>query len=246
MSDAEGQSSVRQTRRQERKQQTRGELIAAAGRVFARRGFHGASIERIAKEAGYSIGAVYWHFKDKDDLFLAVYEAQAAARVRDLEEFRERAAGELPQRARAYADQFMRRLDEDPEFTILTLEFLVHAWRNPALREAFGHRIAWGRLAVARILQQDAREGGYRLPMPAEDLAIILRELGTGLGLARLADPGAIPGRIFGDFVETLFELMRPTQHELDTAVGGSARDTDPAVGGSARDTDPAVGGSAR
>jgi AcrR family transcriptional regulator len=219
----------RRSRREERKLETRAELIAAAATVFARRGFHGASIEQIAHEAGYSTGALYWHFAGKDDLFLAVYEAQAAARVRDIEKARarpgdgERAEGDeqpagsrqgaddLPQRARAYADQFMARLSEDPEFMILTLEFLVHAWRNPPLREAFSHRIAWGRLAVARMLEEEAQSTGYQLPMGAEDLATVLRELGTGLGLAKLADPDAIPDRLFGDFVELLFELRAPT-----------------------------------
>jgi AcrR family transcriptional regulator len=208
MSDADNSPAERRSRREERKLETRAELIAAAANVFAHRGFHGASIEQIAQRAGYSTGAVYWHFRDKDDLFLAVYEAEAAARVRDIDDFHERAEGDPPQRARAYADQFIARLAREPEFMILTLEFLVHAWRNPALREAFGHRLAWGRLAVARILEAETRLTGYELAMPAADLATILRELGVGLGLAKLADPDAIPDRLFGDFVAKLFELM--------------------------------------
>jgi AcrR family transcriptional regulator len=220
MPDGDSQPAARRSRREERKQETRTELIAAAAKVFAHRGFHGASIEQIAQEAGYSIGAVYWHFKGKDDLFLAVYEAQAAARVRDIDAFYKRTEGDLPRRARAYADQFMARLRHDPEFMVLTLEFLVHAWRNPPLREAFGHRVAWGRLAVARILQEETRRAGYELPMPAEDLATVLRELGVGLGLAKLADTEAIPDHLFGDFVEMLFELMQRTQPEPDRAVG--------------------------
>ncbi len=218
MSDADSQPAVRRSRREERKQETRAELIAAAATVFARRGFHGASLEQIAQEAGYSTGAVYWHFKGKDDLFLAVYEAQAAARVRDIDDFRRRAEGDLPRRARGYADQFMARLRDDPEFMILSLEFLVHAWRNPPLREAFGDRVAWGRLAIARMLEEQTQQMGHELPMPAEDLATVLRELGVGLGFAKLADPDAIPDHLFGDFVEMLFELLAMTRHERDAA----------------------------
>jgi AcrR family transcriptional regulator len=214
MSSIDNHLPARRSRREERKQETRSELIEAAAKVFAKRGFHGASIEQIAKEAGYSTGAVYWHFKSKDDLFLAVYEAQAAARVRDIDAFHERTHGELPQRARAYADQFMARLERDPEFLVLTLEFLVHAWRNPPLREAFGHRLAWGRLAIARILREETRATGHELPLPVEELASVLRELGVGLGLAKLADPEAIPDRLFGDFVETLFGLLQKAQSE--------------------------------
>jgi AcrR family transcriptional regulator len=212
MSATEGMQAARRSRREERKEETRAELVAAAARVFARRGFHGASIQEIAREAGYSTGAIYWHFSGKDDLYLAVYEAEAAARVRDIDAFHERAEGDLPQRARAYADQFMARQRADPEFVVLSLEFLVHAWRNPQLREAFGHRIAWGRLAAARILEQEVQREGYELPMPAEDLAAILRELGSGLASASLADPDAIPDRLFGDFVELFFELILERQ----------------------------------
>jgi AcrR family transcriptional regulator len=200
--------SARRSRREERKEETRAELVEAAARVFARRGFHGASIEQIAREAGYSTGAIYWHFDGKDDLFLAVYEAYAAARVQEWSEIHDRAGGELPQRARAYADQWMARLSSEPEFLVLSLEFLVHAWRNPPLREAFGHRAAFGRLAFARLLQEQAEARGLELPMPADDLAAVLRELGSGLGLAKLADPDSIPDRLFGDFVEQFFTLV--------------------------------------
>ncbi len=224
MPDGDSRPAARRSRREERKQETRDELIASAGKVFARRGFHGASVEQIADEAGYSTGAVYWHFKGKDDLFLAVYEAQAAARVRDVEDFHERAKGDLPRRARAYGDQFMARLNDDPEFMVLTLEFLIHAWRNPPLREAFSHRVAWGRLAAARLLEEETQRTGYQLPMPAQDLATVLRELGVGLGLAKLADPDAIPDRLFGDFIETFFQLMGKTQPEPDPAVSESPR----------------------
>jgi AcrR family transcriptional regulator len=214
-------SGPRRSRRQERKEQTRRELVAAAAGVFARRGFHGASLQEIAREAGYSTGAVYWYFDGKDDLFLAVYEAQASQRARDVEAFRDSATGELPIRARAYADRFMERLRADPEFMILSLEFLVHAWRNPSLREAFSHRISWGRLTAARLLEDAADEGGYQLPIGAEQLATVLRELGTGLAVAKLADPPAVPDRLFGDFVELFFELLAARQRARRSGVSG-------------------------
>ncbi len=43
----------------------------AARTVFLRRGFHGASLDEIAEEAGYTKGAVYSNFAGKDDLYLA-------------------------------------------------------------------------------------------------------------------------------------------------------------------------------
>jgi AcrR family transcriptional regulator len=201
-----------QSRREARKEETRAELIAAAARVFARRGFHGASIQEIAKEAGWSTGAIYWHFTGKDDLFLAVFEEYAATRVREWADIHAHAEGDLAQRTRVYADQWMERLGRDPEFMVLTLEFLVHAWRNPPLRRAFADRAAAGRLALGRILQATADGQGIALPMAADEIATALRELGSGLALAKLADPDGIPDRLFGDFVELFFTLVLDRQ----------------------------------
>jgi AcrR family transcriptional regulator len=201
--------SRRRSRRDERKEETRAELIAAAAHVFARRGFHGSSLEEIARQAGYTTGAIYWHFTSKEDLFLAVYETYTTTRVREWEEIKRGVdAGDLPA-TRAWADQWMRRLHDDPEFLILAVEFLVHAWRNPPLRDAFANRVAAGRLALARILEDEAARGAFELPMAAEDLATVLRELGSGLGLAKLIDPDGIPDSLFGDFTDAFFDLVR-------------------------------------
>jgi AcrR family transcriptional regulator len=54
--------------RAERQAATRQELIDAAGRVFLRRGYEGASIEAIAEEAGYTRGAFYSNFGSKAEL----------------------------------------------------------------------------------------------------------------------------------------------------------------------------------
>src|SRR4051794_16274585 len=67
--------------RAESKQHTREALLAAAREVFARDGFHGATLERVAQEAGFTKGAVYSAFDSKADLFLAVYEARVAERA---------------------------------------------------------------------------------------------------------------------------------------------------------------------
>ncbi|HEY2034665.1 MAG TPA: TetR/AcrR family transcriptional regulator [Rhizomicrobium sp.] len=57
---------------QERSRATREKLLEAAEAVFAAKGYTGAKISDIAKEAGCSVGAVYFRFKDKDALFFAI------------------------------------------------------------------------------------------------------------------------------------------------------------------------------
>jgi hypothetical protein len=120
---------------------------------------------------------------------------------------REAATGELPQRQRAYADNWMARLASDPEIVILVLEFAAHAWRNPHLQKELAERLSAVRVALGRFLAEDARDAGVSLPLPAEDVATALREMGVGIALAKLADP-RISDRLFGDFVESYFELL--------------------------------------
>ena len=53
-------------------EQTRSELLAAAARVFAQKGYDGASIADITAAAGLSSGAIYAHYGGKAELFAAV------------------------------------------------------------------------------------------------------------------------------------------------------------------------------
>src|SRR5580698_9295265 len=57
-----------------RRRQTRDHLLDAAAQVLAERGFHGASLDEVAAAAGFTKGAVYSNFKNKEDLFLALLE----------------------------------------------------------------------------------------------------------------------------------------------------------------------------
>lgn len=59
-------------------QQTRSNLLKAALEVFYQRGVARASLDEIAKAAGVTRGALYWHFKNKEDLFDALFQVHFA------------------------------------------------------------------------------------------------------------------------------------------------------------------------
>ncbi len=69
---ARGWNLARRTK--EQAEQTREAILDAAEQVFFQRGVSRASLEEIGRVAGVTRGAVYWHFKDKLDLFLAIEE----------------------------------------------------------------------------------------------------------------------------------------------------------------------------
>ena len=59
----------------------REEILAGARACFARHGYEGATVRRLEEETGLSRGAIFHHFRDKESLFLAVAEDDAAAMV---------------------------------------------------------------------------------------------------------------------------------------------------------------------
>jgi AcrR family transcriptional regulator len=193
---------------EERRQATRRRLLDAAAAVFARRGFAAASVDEIAREAGYSTGAIYWHFAGKDDLFLAMAEDFAIDRVRELSEVIGAEDVDVAERARRAGDQWMERLLADPVRFQVALEFRNYAQERPEVREALAARLAAVRMAAARQLEDDARAGRIDLPLPAEDMAAVVRALGIGLAIERLTDPDAVRDGLFGDFLHALFRLL--------------------------------------
>ncbi|MBB3221038.1 TetR/AcrR family transcriptional regulator [Pseudoduganella umbonata] len=70
--------------REQSRARTRERLLAAAAVVFTREGYAGASIDRIAEEAGYSKGAMYSNFASKDELFFAMFDYYALGQADEL------------------------------------------------------------------------------------------------------------------------------------------------------------------
>lgn len=56
-------------------EETRHRILDAAERVFYAKGVSTATLEDVAREAGVTRGAIYWHFNNKTDLFLALYNS---------------------------------------------------------------------------------------------------------------------------------------------------------------------------
>ena len=210
-------SSQRLTR-SEKQAQTRARLIDAAAGVFARRGFQAARVEEIAEQAGYSHGAVYSNFAGKEELFLAVFEQYMAERVDEVAHATA-IEGSFAQRARAAADQWMRRFSEDRATFLLHLEFMIHAARNPHLSEQLGRRMAMLRGEIERLLSSREAEIGASLPLPASDIALIMRALGIGLAVEALNQPDELDTGLYGNFVALIASLLEassaPRQREL-------------------------------
>jgi AcrR family transcriptional regulator len=121
------------THKQERALVTRGQLIEAARIIFARDGFQSTRIEDIAAEAGKTRGAFYDHFRDKEDVFFAIFEEDISRdQGRMIDEMS--AAPNLEGRIDVLA-RHLGELLKDERRILLILEFKMYVIRHPQKRK---------------------------------------------------------------------------------------------------------------
>jgi AcrR family transcriptional regulator len=180
--------------RTERQGQTRSQLLHAALRVFLRQGFHGASLDEIAEEAGYTTGAVYSNFKGKDDLFLAVLDAEARRRF-PLHTEAMLTAGSIEQGLRASAREMATYAREHPGWTGVYVEFWTHASRRPELRRRVAEQHERLLDTVGGLLEEWTVRWEIEFALPAREVVRGIYFLSRGMGLEALLadqpDPGA-------------------------------------------------------
>lgn len=123
------------TKQQLRTQETQARLLDAAENIFVRDGFEGAQLDEIAAMAGRSKGSVYTHFKNKEDLFLALFERRTKSYVERVVDSVHKCANRK-QSLEAFRE-FYVGLARDNAFSILTLEFKLYALRHPESKERF-------------------------------------------------------------------------------------------------------------
>lgn len=211
-------SAPRPSLRDEQKALTRRRLIDAAETVFARSGFHGASVEEIAHEAGATTGALYSNFAGKEDLFLALFEERIAADVGEYAEIV--AAGTtIEEQARGAGDRWMEILRERPDYFPLLIEFWSYAIREPALQERLAGRFAALRSASARVASEAAERWGFSASAAeaGEHLGLFINALGNGLALEKLVDPDAVPDALYGELLALVFRSFEALLREEST-----------------------------
>ncbi|HEY7123198.1 MAG TPA: TetR family transcriptional regulator [Ktedonobacterales bacterium] len=102
-------------RTKEAAEETRQNLLGAALKVFSQKGFAATRLEDVAEEAGVSRGAIYWHFKNKADLFNTLSEEVSA----DLDVLIQQAVAEggtFLEVTRRIMVQLLRHTEEDETF----------------------------------------------------------------------------------------------------------------------------------
>jgi AcrR family transcriptional regulator len=218
--------------RSERKAATRAALLEAAARVYARRGFAGATLDEVAAEAGFTKGAVYAHFGSKEKLLLALLQEHLTRQIAEqLELFaRARSDRDSPtwERPRAGSDSWMRRLEQDPDPFRLFVELWSYAQRDEQLRAGLAGGLQALRATFVSFGIDSAADAGIETSEAAhEQFASALIGLILGLGVLKLADPDAVPERLLGVVASIFIRALEasPEARELlaDAALAAPA-----------------------
>ena len=162
-------------------------ILEAVGRAVAEKGYAAATIEDIVRGAGVSKKTFYEHFSDKEDCFLAAYEAAADelfARVREAQA----APGPWLERTRAGISAYLRWLAAEPA---LARVFLIEvaaagpraAERREALRDRYAEQLA--------ELQRNARKELPELPEPPAEIFQAVVAAVDDLVVRRIREAGA-------------------------------------------------------
>jgi AcrR family transcriptional regulator len=186
--------------------ETRRRLFEAAARVFEARGIGAASIEAIAADAGFTRGAVYSNFADKDELIIAMLEDHVERSVRDNLDLLDRHRDPVDFVA-ALRDADRSRRDPLGRAPLLHIELILFVARTAARRPALAKRLRVRRALISRIIAVTGRAGRGRRVDPTWAGAMLLA-LEDGFRLHRLIDPETTPA---DSFLRAVSELQRLT-----------------------------------
>jgi AcrR family transcriptional regulator len=190
--------------RAEAKARTREQLLDAAARIFARKGYAGASVEEIAESAGYSIGALYSNFASKERLFLEVMAARGERRVTAVAEI----LGDRDP-VDALAAWLERAADPDPDLMALRAEFWLYAVRNPAAMGALRAQQRQQVDGLLGVIEAAMERWGTPPGVPAAEVAAVVLAMLQGLMRQRRIDPDRVSSELFAQGLQWLFGGLR-------------------------------------
>ncbi|MFJ8543300.1 TetR/AcrR family transcriptional regulator [Streptomyces sp. NPDC093586] len=173
---------------------TQAALVQSAWALFTERGFHTTSISDIVERAGLTRGAFYSNYRDKEEIFLALYDVHADRLLSDLRDAAVQAKpGDNP------IDEIQNRLagrtEEERQWFLVSMEFTLHAARHPELAQqlaAHENRLTQG---LTEVLTEALARMDLRPTIPADDLARLLTAVFEGLTALRLTHGAAYDAR---------------------------------------------------
>ena len=182
------------------------EITDAAAKVFARRGYHGASTQDIADVLGMRQASLYYYFESKEAALEAVC-------VSGLEDYAKRALAisksgvASSEKVAALVFQHLAPLAERLDYTVVFLRerrFLP----EPARKRIRAIEVRYERL-IERIIEQGVADGEFRRDLDTRMAALALLGLGNSAALWFAREPGTTVERVARSYIDLLVRGFR-------------------------------------
>jgi AcrR family transcriptional regulator len=207
--------------REESQARTRSLLIEAARREIVKKGFATASIRDIAETAGFSLGAIYSNFPDKEAILLELIQQHQSEERARIEAALTRANGEAAS-AMTGIEKWAETVNSDPDLGVLAIELQLHALRSPAFAEVYNEMNRKHRRALGTMIAQLFELFGKQVPGDPSEIATGLAMLSRGLSLSPAAGDSHRAGRILLTFLKALIDAA-PSAKKVKKPRGGKA-----------------------
>ena len=194
----------------EAKERRREVILAAAKRVFAKKGYHATTMGDVAKAARISYGSVYWYFDSKDALFHALMDDQELA----LRNHIDAALADLDGSTDGEA-VFRTSVRATFEFFEADKDVVKLLFRDAVvLGERFDRHLAGIYEGFIGDIEQTisaAQSAGHVVAAPARMIAFSVAALISQLAVRRLTTDDGVSAAVVADFVVTLLlDGLRP------------------------------------
>jgi len=192
--------------------ETQARLLNAAEEVFVRDGYENAQLDEIAAIAGRSKGAVYTHFKSKEDLFLALFEHRTRSYIDRLADSLQKCTNRK-QSLEAFRE-FYVGLVQDRIWPTLTLEFKLYALRHPESKERLRKSFEMSKATNDNKFYEQLFGQLPREKRKDVDLSLLaLGPIVSGLMLESHFEPENLSEKTLRRILGLIFDSLFPSRH---------------------------------
>jgi len=208
--------------RRGRPEPSRKQLMSAAIDGFARLGYQGTSIDRIARDAGVTKGAVYYHFRDKEELLFEAVKDQVGGFERDVLRATTPAQDALTALRRVVDSCFFHATVSNHRRFIITL--MIEALdTNPRLSVEFRNILRRMRAFLVNVVRHGQEQGTLRADVEPRAVATVLMAGIIGAEVQHYQDPEEVDLRaVLDTLVEQAAAWLVP-RGAARAAAGGDA-----------------------
>lgn len=190
------------------KEEKRIKIIKAAIGIFAQKGFGSTRMDDIAAKADIGKGTIYEYFKNKDELFFAIYEAMC-------KEFNEAILSSMKRQKTAtkalkeFTVTVLKAFDDWREFSFVVLDFWSEHRKGKSVHLRFNEIYNESRKSISEVIKAGIKSGEFRESDPFVIASVMIAVL-DGLLIQRIFEPEFFNMKnIERELIKMLFEGIK-------------------------------------